>query len=432
MWNYLVQIWNSRDLRNKILITLLILALYRLISQISIPGANLEAISAIFTKSQIFGAFSMLTGGSAENFSIVLMGLSPYINASIILQLLTVVIPKLEALSKEGEQGYKKINQYTRWLTLPLAFLQSYGMIALLNSQSQVPIVENINQAKIILPIMLTITAGTLLCMWLGELISEYGIGNGISILIFINIITAIPPIIAQSLFQAQSDPNKLVPFVMMLLVTILMTVFVIVVTDATRRIPITYTGSHLHARAEQSVLPIRVNQAGMIPIIFAVSLVSLPSLLAQLMQSATSPWLRDIAQYLGKFFSIQSWPYLILYFGLVIAFTYFYVGITFKPDQVAENIQKRGGYIPGIRPGKQTSEYIGKISNYMNLYGGLFIALVAVLPMIIQKIFKNFEFGTIQMLLSGAGIIIVAGVVLELVRQINTQLVMHDYKKFY
>ncbi|MBI5152210.1 preprotein translocase subunit SecY [Candidatus Peregrinibacteria bacterium] len=432
MWNYLTQIWNSRDLRNKILITILILALYRLISQVSIPGANLEAIRAIFTKSQIFGAFSMLTGGSADNFSIVLMGLSPYINASIIIQLLTVVIPKLESLSKEGEQGYKKINQYTRWLTFPLAFLQSYGMIALLNSQSQTPIVENLNQASVVLPIMLTITAGTILCVWLGELISEYGIGNGISMLIFINIITGMPPIIAQSLFQAQQNADKLVPFVITLLMTILMTVFVIIVTDATRRIPITYAGNHMHARAEQSVLPIRVNQAGMIPIIFAVSLVSLPSLLAQMMQSATSAWMRDFAQFLGKFFSIQSWPYVILYFGLVIAFTYFYVGITFKPDQVAENIQKRGGYVPGIRPGKQTAEYIGKISNYMNLYGGAFIAIVAVLPMLIQKIFKGMEMGAIPMLLSGAGIIIVAGVVLELVRQINTQLVMHDYKKFY
>jgi len=432
MWQYLAQIWNSKDLRNKILITLLILAIYRLLSQISIPGANLTALQEIFSKSQIFGAFSMLTGGSAENFSILLMGLSPYINASIIIQLLTVVIPKLEALSKEGEQGYRKINQYTRWITLPIAFLQSYGMIALLSSQSQIPIIENMRDPKIILPVMLTITAGTVLCMWLGELISEHGIGNGISILIFINIITGIPPIIAQSLFQAQQNADKLVPFVITLLITVLMTVFVIIVTDAVRRIPITYAGNHFRARAEQSALPIRVNQAGMIPIIFAVSLVSLPSLLSQLMSSATSPWLKSFAEFMGKFFSIQSIPYMVLYFLMIIAFTYFYVGITFKPDQVAENIQKRGGYIPGIRPGRQTAEYIAKISSYMNLYGGLFIAIVAVFPMLIQKFFSNLDFGAIPLLLSGAGIIIVAGVVLELIRQVNTQLVMHDYKKFY
>jgi len=432
MWQYLIQIWNSKDLRNKILLTLLILAIYRLLSQISIPGANLVALKEIFSKSQIFGAFSMLTGGSAENFSIMLMGLSPYINASIIIQLLTVVIPKLEALSKEGEQGYRKINQYTRWATVPIAFLQSYGMIALLSSQSQTPIIENIRDPKIILPIMLTVTAGTVLCMWLGELISEYGIGNGISIIIFVNIITNIPPIIAQSLFQAQQNADKLVPFVITVLVTALMTVFVIIVTDAVRKIPITYAGNHLHARAEQSFLPIRVNQAGMIPIIFAVSLVSLPSLLSQLMKNATSQWLRNIADFIGRFFSIQSVPYMILYFIMIVIFTYFYVGITFKPDQVAENIQKRGGYIPGIRPGRQTAEYIAKISSYMNLYGGLFIAIVAVFPMLIQKFFSKLEFGAIPMLLSGAGIIIVAGVVLELVRQINTQLVMHDYKKFY
>ncbi|KKQ71944.1 MAG: preprotein translocase subunit SecY, preprotein translocase subunit SecY [Candidatus Peregrinibacteria bacterium GW2011_GWC2_39_14] len=432
MLQYLIQIWNSKDLRNKILLTLLILALYRMAAQISIPGANLEAIKAIFSKSQIFGAFSMLTGGSAENFSIMLMGLSPYINASIIVQLMTVVIPKLENLSKEGEQGYRKINQYTRWLALPLGFLQSYGMIALLNSQSQVPIVENLSNPSIILPIMLTITAGTVLAMWLGELISEYGIGNGISILIFINIITAIPPMIAQNLFQAQANPDKLVPFVITLLITIIMTILVIIFTDAVRRIPITYTGQHTHARAEQSVLPIRVNQAGMIPIIFAVSIVSLPTLLSQLMQNATSEWLRGFAAFLGSAFTMQGIPYLVLYFMLIIGFTYFYVGITFKPDQVAENIQKRGGYIPGIRPGKQTAEYIAKVSSYLNLYGGLFIGFVAVFPLIMQKIFTNMQFGAVQMLLSGAGIIIVAGVVLELVRQINTQLVMHDYKKFY
>jgi len=342
------------------------------------------------------------------------------------------VIPKLENLSKEGEQGYRKINQYTRWLALPLGFLQSYGMIALLNSQSQVPIVENLSNPSIILPIMLTITAGTVLAMWLGELISEYGIGNGISILIFINIITAIPPMIAQNLFQAQANPDKLVPFVITLLITIIMTILVIIFTDAVRRIPITYTGQHTHARAEQSVLPIRVNQAGMIPIIFAVSIVSLPTLLSQLMQNATSEWLRGFAAFLGSAFTMQGIPYLVLYFMLIIGFTYFYVGITFKPDQVAENIQKRGGYIPGIRPGKQTAEYIAKVSSYLNLYGGLFIGFVAVFPLIMQKIFTNMQFGAVQMLLSGAGIIIVAGVVLELVRQINTQLVMHDYKKFY
>lgn len=430
MLKYLAQIWRSKDLRNKILFTLGALLLFRLTTQVSIPGANLEALRSIFQTNTFFGIFSALTGGSAENFSIVMMGVSPYINASIIMQLLTVIIPKLEALSKEGEQGQKTINKYTRWLTLPLAFVQSYGTILLLSSQSQTPILENVTDPKIILPVMLTITTGTLWLMWLGEIITEKGIGNGISLLIFTNIVAGMPQIVAQSLYLGQTDASTLIPFISTLLFTIILLVVIILVTEAERKIPITYAGYRFQGRGEQSNLPIRINQAGMIPIIFAVSLVSFPGLIASFMQRAKAEWMHDIGSFLSSNFSPSSWLYLVLYFLFIILFTYFYVSITFNPKQVAENIQKRGGYIPGIRPGSQTVDYLGKTSNRLNLFGGTFLAIIAVAPILLKIIMSGSTTGSVQSLISGAGMIIVVGVVLELVRQINAQLVMHDYDK--
>jgi preprotein translocase subunit SecY len=432
MFKYIEQIWNSKELRNKILFTLGIVVIARILSQISIPGANIQALQVIFNSNQILGLFSLLTGGSAENFSIILMGLSPYINASIIIQLLTVIVPKLENLSKEGEQGRRQINTYTRWLTLPLAFIQSYGMILLLNSQSPVPLFPDINSPTVLLPIMLTVTTGSLLLMWLSELITERGIGNGSSVIIFVGIIAGIPAVIGQSMALAQQSADKLIPFVITVLVTLILTVLVILVTEAQRNIPIIYAGRGIRGRSDNSSLPIRINQAGMVPIIFAVSLVSFPGIIAQFLQNAPQEWLRNASSFINTYFQQNGAPYLVFYFLLVIAFTYFYVSITFNPEQVAENIQKRGGYIPGIRPGKQTAEYLQKISDRLNLFGGLFIGFIAILPILLENLSSSFSFGSVPTLISGAGLIIIVGVVLEILRQINAQLVMHDYNKLY
>lgn len=432
MFSYLSQIWNSKDLRKKILFTLGIIVLYRVISQISVPGADTAAIQSVFNNNQILGAFSMLTGGSTDTISIVLMGISPYINASIIIQLMGVIIPKLGDLQKEGEAGQRKINSYTRWLTLPLAFLQSYGMLILINSQSHTPIIKNMDDPVIIITAMFTITTGTLLLVWLGEKISEFGIGNGISMLIFSSIISNIPQMIGQGLFLTQTDQSKLVPFVSIALITVILTTIIVLITEGQRRIPITYASRGMKGKSEQSYLPIRVNQAGMIPIIFAVSLVNFPKILAQFLQKAESEWLRNAATVMSDIFQINSPVYLITYFLLVIGFTYFYVSIVFNPEQVAENIQKRGGYVPGIRPGQQTAQHIGQVSNRLNLFGGIFIGIIAVFPMLLQSLFTSLQIGTVPLLISGAGMIIIVGVVLELVRQVNAQLVMHDYNKFY
>ncbi len=432
MFKQIQQIWNSKDLRNKILFTIAIIVVVRLLAQISIPGANVEIIRGIFESNQLLGAFSLLTGGGASNFSIILMGLSPYINASIIIQLLTVIVPSLENLSKEGEQGRRKINQYTRWLSLPIAFVQSYGMLALLNSQSSVPIIPNLNSPTVILPIMLTVTAGTVLMMWLGELITEKGMGNGISILIFAGIISSIPAAVGQNLTLAQQSSAMLIPFIIEVLITLALTIVVILVSESERRIPILYASRSIKGGGEKSNLPIKINQAGMIPIIFSLSVVSFPGIIAQFMQNSTDQTMKNIADFIKTYFTVNSPSYMIIYFLMIIAFTFFYVSITFNPEQVAENIQKRGGYVPGIRPGKQTVKYIGDVANRLNLWGGLFIAFIAISPEIIQSISGTLSLGSVASLISGAGLIIIVSVVLEIIRQINAQLVMHDYNKLY
>lgn len=430
--NVLKQIWHSKDLRKRILFTLAIIAVYRLMTHITVPGVDTAALQYVFDKNALLGAFSLLTGGSSENFSIVLMGLSPYINASIIIQLLTVIIPRMEEISKEGEQGKRRLNRWTRWLTFPLAFIQSYGMIAIINSQAQVPIIANMTDPWTILPIMITVTAGTMTLMWLGEVMTEKGIGNGTSVLIFAGIVASIPTVVGPSLTLAQSEPDRLLPLVAILLFSLLFTLIVVLFTEGQRRIPITYAGQRGRGKAEQSFLPIRVNQAGMIPIIFAVSLITFPSIVGQFLLYADSEWVKSIGRFATTQLNSQSWTYIVLYFLLTIAFTFFYVSIVFNPDQVAENIQKRGGFVPGLRPGKETSDYLAKVSNRLNLFGGSMIAFVGVLPIVLNMIFTELSVGAVPTLVSGAGIIIVVGVVLDLVRRVNADLLTHHYERFY
>ncbi|MBI5411928.1 preprotein translocase subunit SecY [Candidatus Peregrinibacteria bacterium] len=432
MFKYFREIWHSPTLRTKILFTLFLLFVFRLAAHLTLPGVNVTILRRIFEQNSLLGVFSALTGGSMENFSIVLMGLSPYINASIILQLMTVVIPSLEALSKEGMEGQRKINQYTRWLTIPLAILQSYGMILLLNRSANGQLIPDASSFSVLLPLMITVTAGTVFSMWLGEQITERGIGNGISILIFAGIISDMPTRIGRMLGVAQAgDSSKMIDFLIFIVISAVMLIFVVLVTEAQRNIPITYATRATGGKGEKSFLPIRVNQAGMIPIIFAISIITFPSVLAQFFQASASPKLKAFADFLLQYFNTNNPTtiYLISYFLLVIAFSYFYVSVTFNPEKIADDIQKRGGFIPGIRPGRQTAEFLGKVSNRMDLFGGLFIAIVAVVPMLFTR-YTSLSSG--DLIISGSGMIIVVGVVLELMRQINAQLVMHDYDKLY
>jgi preprotein translocase subunit SecY len=421
-------IFGNSDLRRKILYTLGIIFIYRLMAQVSIPGVDLASLKAVFEQNQFLSIFSLLTGGSAENFSIVLMGLGPYINASIIVQLLTVVVPKFEELSKEGEQGRRKLNSITRWLTLPLALLQSYGTILLLNAQAQLPIIKNIDDPMVILPIMLTVSAGSVLLMWLGEQISENGLSNGVSLLIFTSIISTVPTALAQNLLVASKDIGQLIPVIAIVLMTVALIVATVLFTDAYRRIPVAYASKS--AKGAMSELPIKVNQAGMIPIIFAVSVVTFPTIAAQLMQNSANPLLQSLSSNILTYFSVDKALYLITLFALIVGFTYFYVSITFNTEKVAENIQKRGGYIPGIRPGKETADYLHQVSHRLNLFGGLFIGGIAVVPILAQK-FIGTTGSQLPLLISGAGILIIVGVILELIRQVDTHLINQDYSKF-
>lgn len=424
----LMQIIKSPQLRNKILFTVGILVFYRLLAQVSIPGINLAAVRTVFQQNDSLSLFGLLTGGSAENFSIVLMGLGPYINASIIVQLLTVIVPKLEEISKDSD-GQKKMTKYTRWLTFPLAILQSYGMIVLLNSQSAVPIISDIANPAVILPIMLTVSAGTVLLMWLGELISENGIGNGVSLLILASIMAGISPILGQNILTATSSDTQIIPVAILLVMTLILIFITVVVTESYREIPVSYANKT--GKGVMSSLPVKLNQAGMIPIIFAVSIVTFPTIIAQLVANSTSPTLVKFSELVTTYFTFESPAYLVALFLLIIGFTYFYVSITFKPDQISENIQKRGGYIPGVRPGKETTKYLEQVSNRLNLFGGLFVALIAVLPVVIQQLAGGTS-TSLPLLISGAGILIIVGVVSDLVRQVNAYLITNDYNKLY
>ncbi len=424
MFTYLAQLWRSEDLRKRILFTFFILILFRVISHITVPGADKALLKRFLENSNsggTLGIFATLTGGALQNFSIALLGLSPYINASIILQLCTVIFSKLEALSKEGIQGQQKINTYTRWLSIFLAFIQSYGFLLLLNRGGSGNIVPLTFPA--VLAPMLFVSVGCVFVMWLGELITEKGIGNGISLLIFTGIVAGMPNTLT-NMFLAGQD--KLSAFYLFLIVSLAMLVAVVLFTDAHRAIPITYANQGA-GRGVKGNIPIRLNQAGMVPIIFAISLITFPGLIAQFLQ--TAPRFAGVVNFIKLNLSSQnpSILYMALYFLLVIAFTYFYVSVTFRPDQLAENIQKRGGFIPGVRPGKETAKMLEKVSNRLNLWGGTFLGIVAIIPLI----FTHYSTLSSQdLIISGSGLIIIVGVVLELIRQVNAQLLVHDYEK--
>ncbi len=424
MFTYLQQLWRSNDLRRRILFTIGLLFLFRVISHITIPGADKTLLKQFLANSDAggtLGIFATLTGGALQNFSIALLGLSPYINASIILQLCTVIFPKLEALSKEGVQGQQTINTYTRWLSIVLAFLQSYGFLLLLNQGGSGNIVP-MNFPDVLAP-MLFVSVGCVFVMWLGELITEKGIGNGISLLIFTGIVAQMPQTL-MSLFAAGQD--KMSAFYLFLIISLALLVAVVLFTDAHRAIPITYANQGA-GRGVKANIPIRLNQAGMVPIIFAISLITFPGIIAQFLQ--TAPRFAGVVNFIKLNLDSQnpSYLYMALYFLLVIVFTYFYVSITFRPDQLAENIQKRGGFIPGVRPGRETAKMLEKVSNRLNLWGGVFLGVVAIIPLVFTK------FSTLSsqdLIISGSGLIIIVGVVLELIRQVNAQLLVHDYDK--
>ena len=382
------------------------------------------ALKQLFSSNQFLGLLDIFSGGTLANFSIMALGLNPYINATIILQLLQMVFPKLEELAKEGESGRTKINQYARMITVPLAAAQALGTYALLKNQNIIVNLDPLTLAGLIL----TLTAGTLLLMWLGELITEYGIGNGISMLIFGGIVGQFPVLIGQTISVVTQD--QIVNIVVFGAIAMAVVAGIVLVNEATRQIPIVYArrvrGNKMYG-GQSTFLPLRVNQAGVIPIIFAVSLVLIPSLLGQYLSQIPSPAVAGAAQTLSRWFQPSSIIYNVVYFVLVIGFTYFYTAIVFNPVKISEEIQKYGGFIPGIRPGTPTASYLNYILTRITLAGAVFLGIVAVLPSLVQGV-SNVATLTI----GGTGVLIVVSVVLETARQFETMIVTRSYEKYY
>jgi len=420
MWKKLTQIWKIPDLRKNILFILAMLGIFRLAAHIPVPGVNVENLKKFFESNQLLGLINVFSGGSMENFSIVMLGVAPYITASIIFQLLIMIIPRLEEVSKE-EHGRQKINQWTRILTIPLAAIQAYSMIAMFR-QSASPIITDVSSWRLISTIV-TITAGTVFLMWIGELISEKKIGNGISLLIFAGIITGLPAAVQQALVVF--DASQVLNFVIFAVIALVTIVGVVVITEGQRQVPVSYAkqvrGNRMYG-GMSTHLPLRVNMAGVIPIIFAISIILFPPMIAQFFVQAKTAWIAGAAQWVVDIFRNQL-IYGLLYFILVFGFTYFYTAVIFHPQQIAENLQKNGGFIPGIRPGVPTAQYLGATTNRIILAGALFLALIAVLPMILQQItgVQVLQFG-------GTSVLIVVSVVIETIRQIDSQLTMREY----
>lgn len=414
---------NSPDVRKKILFTAFIFVVARIFAHIPVAGVDLFQLKALFSENQFLSLLDIFSGGTLANFSVMALGLNPYINASIILQLLTMILPKLEALSKEGEQGRRKINQYTRFLTVPLAALQAVGMYALLRNQG---IIDNLSIISLI-SLIVTMTAGTMLLVWLGELITERGIGNGISLLIFAGIVSRLPIVFTQT--ATTVNEQNFFNLFMFAGLGALVIASIVVINEATRQITVYYAkrvrGNKMYG-GQSTHLPLRLNQAGVIPIIFAVSLVLLPSLIANYLAVSKNNILHTIGTSITLWFGPEGFLYNAVYFLLVVGFTYFYTAVVFNPKKISEEIQKFGGFIPGIRPGTPTAAYLNYILTRITLAGAVFLGLIAILPNL-ARFFTNIQ----NIALGGTGILIVVTVVLETIKAIEAQLVMRNYEGY-
>jgi preprotein translocase subunit SecY len=425
--NKLSLIWKTQDLRNKILIVLGLLLLTRVLAHIPIAGINVTGLKDMLASNQLFSMMDIFSGGGLTNFSIAMLGVGPYITASIIMQLLTIVVPSLAEMQKEGgEAGRATINQYTRYMSIPLAALQGFGTIRLLQTQGGGAVLGVFTPFQWFLT-LLSVTAGTMLMMWLGEIMSEFDIGNGISLIIFAGIVARIPANLGflTSWYDASKLPLVLA-FVAMILIVI---AGVVLVTEAQRNIPIAYAkrvrGNKLFGGVNTH-LPLRLNQAGVIPIIFAISIMLFPAMIAQFFVGAKSAMVASLATKTIALFNSQGLFYGVTYFILIMAFTYFYTAVVFNPQEIAENVQKNGGFVPGLRPGGQTADFLSMVLNRITLAGAFFLALIAVLPFILQRFT-----GTQALTFGGTGLLIAVSGVIEVIKKIEAQLTMHDYEGF-
>ncbi len=420
MNNKFFQLFKIKDLRNKILKIFFLLFVFRLMANIPIPGINALKLKEFFASNQFFGLFNIFSGGGLSRVSIAMLGVAPYITAVIILQLLTVVFPRLkEMYYEEGNAGRAKFNRYSRWLTVPLAILQAFGFLKLLASQG---ILERMSSMDMLFNVTI-ITAGSVVLMWIGELITEYKLGNGISLLIFGGIIARLPSMTYSAYINY--SPAKIPVYTAFVILAFLMVAGVVFVNEAERRVPISYAkrvrGNKMYGGVS-SYLPLRVLQAGVMPIIFAISILLFPQFFAQFVSLISSKWGIILNNWIRPIYNNIFW-YSFLYFILVVVFTYFYTAITFDPKEVSKNLQQSGGFILGIRPGPTTAEYIRKLMSRVTLFGAIFLGFIAIMPS-----FMRLMTGIPNLIIGGTSLLIVVAVALESIKQINSQLILRKY----
>jgi len=408
------------SLRNRVFFVLVALVIFRLLANIPIPAAAGQNLGALLANDQALGFLNLLTGGGLSAVSIVMLGVGPYITASIIMQLLTMMSPKIKAMqSEEGELGRRRMTQYSRLLTVPLALMQGYGLIAYLTKSG---ILVGLTPFEILTNTVI-VAAGSMLLMWIGELISEFGIGNGVSLIIFAGIVSSIPATVAQLAYTF--DISQIPTYIAALAATVVLIAAVVFMTEAERPVPVTYAKQMRGGRATgggATYLPLRLNQAGVIPIIFALSILTIPTIVANALASLGNGTVQQVATFVQKMLA-NDWVNGALYFGLVFIFTYFYTAVTFDPDAISTNLQKNGAFIPGIRPGIATAEYLSKILTRITLVGAVFLGAIAVLPLVMQSLTS-----LSSLAVGGTALLIVVSVVIDLIKKVDAQITMREY----
>ena len=423
------------DLRQKILFTLAMLVIFRFIASVPIPNVDRQGLQEYIETNQLLGMLNIFSGSALTNFSIAALGVYPYITASIIMQLMTPIVPRLNELSQEGEQGRNQINKYTHYLTIPLAVLQGYGQTLLFSRQPSPTggtLIEGFGlfSADTFLPtvaILASMTAGTMVLVWMGELITEKGIGNGISIIIFGGIVASMPGAL-QGLVSGSTISDNVIGTVMFLAIGLLTIVGIVLINEGQRRIPVQYAKRIRSGQVYGGTtthIPLKVNSAGMIPLIFAVSIMVFPGMIANFLSASNREWVRNLATDISVWLAPTSLPYNIIYFLMVVGFTFFYTMVVFQQQRIPESLQRQGAFIPGVRPGRNTARFLQRVLTRITIVGALFLGLVAVLPYIAQQITG------VQMLLASTSLLIVVGVAIDTMRQLESQLMMRNYEGF-
>jgi len=432
-----IDAFRQPDVRQKIVFTLALLVVFRFTAHLPVPGIDASQLKQIFSSTPVLGFLNIFSGNALKNMSVAAMGVYPYVTASIVMQLLVPIVPSLQALTKEGEQGRRQIALYTHWLTVPMAIVQGYGQLVLIQSLGGI---SNIGlTGSELLPtvsMVAAMTAGTMFLVWIGELISENGIGNGISILIFAGIVAGIPTFLADEVW-GQTAVTGLVMVVTLIVVMVAAIVFV---QEAQRRVPVQYSrslfrGGRMYRQSGQTHIPLRVNSAGMIPLIFAFSVVIFPAYIGSIFETSSTEWLANLSGKIKDVFDPSAWGYWAFVFILVTIFTFFYTLVIFQQQNLAENLQRQGGFIPGIRPGRPTAEYIMRVLIRITWAGALFLGVIAVVPFVASGITGqgslNLGSKSLGLGITSSGLIIVVGVVLDTMRQLEAQLLMRQYEGF-